>query len=106
MPTTRPPRIIMRVFYAGLKKGESRSRVLQQAKIALRNGAGRESHPFYWAPLILVGRSGPLQLNELVRRRRERFVRMTGRGHKVKTIVVKIICVRPKASAKCRFLHF
>ncbi len=57
---------LMKFFYAGLKKGESRSRALQRAKIALRHSAGRESNPFYWAPFILMGRSGPLQLNELV----------------------------------------
>jgi CHAT domain-containing protein len=57
---------LMKLFYAGLKKGESRSRALQQAKIALRNSGGRESNPFYWAPFILMGRSGPLGLNELV----------------------------------------
>jgi CHAT domain-containing protein/tetratricopeptide (TPR) repeat protein len=55
---------LMKLFYAGLKKGESRSRALQQAKIALRHSAGRESNPFYWAPFILVGRSGALELNE------------------------------------------
>ena len=55
---------LMKLFYAGLKKGGSRSRALQQAKIALRNSGGRESHPFYWAPFILVGQGGPLQLDE------------------------------------------
>ena len=45
--------VLMKEFYAGLKRGLGKSKALREAKLKLiRSGY---DHPFYWAPFILNG---------------------------------------------------
>ena len=46
--------LLMDYFYAGLKRGESKSEALQRASIKLMHD-GKHAHPFYWAPFTLLG---------------------------------------------------
>jgi CHAT domain-containing protein len=45
-------------FYSHLKAGLDRSEALRQAKLELIDRS-RYSHPYFWAPFVLVGRSWP-----------------------------------------------
>lgn len=47
--------ILMGDFYKGLKNGLDESRALRQAQLALAKDP-KYSHPYYWAPFILVSR--------------------------------------------------
>ncbi len=46
---------LMGDFYKGLKKGLNESQALREAQLALSKNP-KYSHPYYWAPFILVGR--------------------------------------------------
>ncbi len=53
---------IMKHFYAHLKNGMSKSKALQQAKLAYLNSANaNRTHPFYWGGFYLVGENSPIQ---------------------------------------------
>jgi CHAT domain-containing protein/tetratricopeptide (TPR) repeat protein len=55
---------LMERFYAGLMGGAGRGQALRDAQQEmLRSGEGR-SHPFFWAPLVLVGDWGALQAHD------------------------------------------
>ncbi len=50
----------MNAFYAALQKGKiTKAEALQQAQISLITSKSEEqqplSHPYYWAPFILIG---------------------------------------------------
>jgi CHAT domain-containing protein len=45
----------MNNFYICLKKGMSKSRALQQAKIKMLESADIKQDPFYWSPFVLIG---------------------------------------------------
>jgi CHAT domain-containing protein len=45
---------LMVVFYQHMNAGLSRTEALRRAKVAMIE-AGRHSHPFYWAPFVLIG---------------------------------------------------
>jgi CHAT domain-containing protein len=54
----------MEVFYKNLLSGMNKGEALRKAKISLMKGTemmeGKKvsySHPFFWAPFILVGKS-------------------------------------------------
>lgn len=42
------------------KKPDDRVGAMQEAMIEMRATKGR-SHPYYWAPLVVVGQDGPLR---------------------------------------------
>jgi CHAT domain-containing protein len=46
--------VFMDAFYRHLKAGKGRAEALRQAQLQLLGGR-RHSHPYYWAPFILVG---------------------------------------------------
>ena len=46
--------LLMTGFYTGLKEGRTKGDALQNAQLKLLSD-GRYSHPFYWAPFILMG---------------------------------------------------
>ncbi len=46
---------LMTLFYANLRMGMSKSRALQQAKIAMIHSGDWQQNPFYWGPFILIG---------------------------------------------------
>jgi CHAT domain-containing protein len=57
---------LMQRFYKYLKAGLGKNAALQRAKIDMINTTGEEvrveaRNPFYWAPFILIGDSGPVQ---------------------------------------------
>ncbi|WP_109299764.1 CHAT domain-containing protein [Aquimarina sp. AU474] len=55
---------IMIDFYLGLKKGLSKSTALRQAKLNyIQTHQGSEASPFYWGALVLIGDSGPVNIN-------------------------------------------
>jgi CHAT domain-containing protein len=45
---------LMRVFYRNLKNNMSKSEALQKAQLDLMK-SGISSHPYFWAPFILLG---------------------------------------------------
>ncbi|MFQ5604488.1 MAG: CHAT domain-containing protein [bacterium] len=53
---------LMQAFYANLKNGLSRNAALQQAKLSLIGSGEKDSNPFYWAPFVLMGQSGAIEL--------------------------------------------
>lgn len=55
--------LFMGRFYLCLKNGMSRTRALQQAKIALIESKDLKRDPFYWAPFILIGDWKKMDLN-------------------------------------------
>ena len=46
--------VLMEQFYEGIGKGFNQAEALQQAQVTLLNSTSF-SHPFYWAPFVLVG---------------------------------------------------
>jgi CHAT domain-containing protein/tetratricopeptide (TPR) repeat protein len=50
-------------FFKGLKAGQSRSQALKAAQAKVSQ-ASRNSHPFYWAAFVLLGRAGPLDARQ------------------------------------------
>jgi CHAT domain-containing protein/tetratricopeptide (TPR) repeat protein len=46
---------LMREMYGNLKAGESKSKALRKAQLAIKEAYG---HPYYWAPFILMGDTG------------------------------------------------
>ncbi|MEM6255140.1 MAG: CHAT domain-containing protein [Cyanobacteria bacterium P01_D01_bin.156] len=49
----RSTAILMAEFYQQLNQGQSRAEALRQAQLSLLNSG--YSHPFYWAPFVLIG---------------------------------------------------
>ncbi|MDC3388696.1 CHAT domain-containing protein, partial [Flavobacteriaceae bacterium] len=50
--------IIMSSFYKNLKSGKSKSKALQDSKLAyLQSNEGTMSSPYYWSSFILIGDS-------------------------------------------------
>ena len=45
---------LMERFYAGLKGGWQKGPALREATLSLLRD-GRHSHPYYWAPFVLIG---------------------------------------------------
>ena len=45
---------LMGSFYKDLKEGKPKAEALRQAALALKRD-GKHSHPYFWAPFILVG---------------------------------------------------
>ena len=46
---------LMVEVYRRLERGESKAEALRRAKLGLVEGDGSASHPFHWAPFVLVG---------------------------------------------------
>ena len=60
---------LMQRFYRYLRRGLSKSRALQKAKIDVIRAAGKNlkkaaGNPYYWAPFILIGDATEVQFNE------------------------------------------
>tara|TARA_R110002049_G_scaffold97098_3_gene236949 strand:- start:428 stop:3655 length:3228 start_codon:yes stop_codon:yes gene_type:complete len=54
---------IVELFYKNIKKGWSKDKALQQAKLDyLVKAEGRAMHPKYWAGLVLIGDVAPIEL--------------------------------------------
>lgn len=54
---------IIQLFYDNIKKGKSKDKALQQAKLTyLSNAEGRTIAPHYWAGLVLIGDTAPIDL--------------------------------------------
>ena len=51
---------LMERFYAGLRAGHARARALRDAQLELLSDTGGPSHPFFWAPVVLLGDWGAL----------------------------------------------
>jgi CHAT domain-containing protein len=51
---------ILRRFYEHLRKGESKARALQLAKLDFLHSDAVDKSPAYWAHLVLTGDSGPI----------------------------------------------
>lgn len=55
---------IVNLFYENLKQGMSKDKALQQAKLLyLKTAEGRVANPEYWAGLVLIGDTSPIDLN-------------------------------------------
>ena len=55
---------IIEEFYENLKKGQTKSKALQNAKLKyLETHSLSESSPYYWASFVLIGDAGTLELN-------------------------------------------
>ena len=59
---------LMQRFYSYLKLGFRKSVALQKAKVDVINQAGQEvkppaRNPYYWAPFVLLGESGPVSFS-------------------------------------------
>lgn len=55
---------IVAIFYDNIKKGMSKDKALQQAKLTyISNAEGRTINPEYWAGLVLIGDTSPIELN-------------------------------------------
>lgn len=50
-------RDLMTQYYKNLMKGKGRGESMREASLTLRK---KRPHPYYWAPFIAIGRSGPL----------------------------------------------
>jgi len=47
---------LMKAFYRNLNRDLPKDEALRQAKLAMLKGRRRESsHPYFWAPFVLVG---------------------------------------------------
>ncbi len=47
---------LMETFYRGLRQGKSKSQALRDAQVGMLKGSEKWSHPYYWAPFILIGK--------------------------------------------------
>ncbi len=57
--------ILLETFYKNLSKGLAKDEALRQAKLAyLQNASGRMLAPQYWAGLVIMGNTTPIQLNQ------------------------------------------
>jgi CHAT domain-containing protein len=55
---------IIDLFYKNIKKGLTKDKALQQAKLDyLKNAQGRTLSPQYWAGLVLIGDTTPIEMN-------------------------------------------
>ncbi|MGB5417383.1 CHAT domain-containing protein [Algibacter sp.] len=55
---------IIELFYDNIKKGLPKDKALQQAKLSyIANSEGRVVAPHYWAGLVLIGDTTPIELN-------------------------------------------
>ncbi|MEZ5058805.1 MAG: CHAT domain-containing protein [Saprospiraceae bacterium] len=52
---------LMQAFYSGLKKGQTKDKALQNAKLALMKKGDEKAHPFFWAGFIPVGDMTPIK---------------------------------------------
>ncbi len=56
---------LMKYFYGNLKKGMSKAKALQQAKLQYLNTANiNRTHPFYWGGFYLVGDPAPIHFDD------------------------------------------
>src|SRR5690606_15210701 len=54
---------IIDLFYKNIKKGFTKDKALQQAKLEyLKNAQGRTLNPQYWAGLVLIGDTTPIEI--------------------------------------------
>jgi CHAT domain-containing protein/tetratricopeptide (TPR) repeat protein len=53
---------LMEGFYSGLRAGRGRAQALRDAQLQVLSEASGRSHPFFWAPVVLLGDWGPLPL--------------------------------------------
>ncbi|HNU59279.1 MAG TPA: CHAT domain-containing protein, partial [Aquaticitalea sp.] len=54
---------IVEQFYKHIKKGWAKDKALQQAKLDyIASAEGRTVHPQYWAGLVLIGDTAPIDL--------------------------------------------
>jgi CHAT domain-containing protein/tetratricopeptide (TPR) repeat protein len=51
---------LMREMYRHIKAGETRSKALRKAQLAIKEAYG---HPYYWAPFILMGDTGSANID-------------------------------------------
>jgi len=56
---------ILRRFYVHLKKGDSKARALQQAKLDYLASDAINKSPAYWAHLVLMGDTGPVYARKM-----------------------------------------
>jgi len=57
--------ILMKNFYHNLKKGMTKSKALQQAKLTFLNtSSGNRSQPYYWASFFVLGDNTPIQFED------------------------------------------
>ncbi len=55
---------LMSSFYINLKKGSSKSKALQEAKLEyLKNIPEQYRHPFFWSSYIIIGNDSPIYIN-------------------------------------------
>ncbi len=55
---------IIKLFYDNLAKGMAKDESLKMAKLEyLKNAQGRTSHPIYWAGLVLIGDTYPIEFS-------------------------------------------
>jgi CHAT domain-containing protein len=53
--------LLMKYYYTGLIKGESKATSLKNAKLKFLKGAKAEnSHPFFWSSFVLMGNTDPI----------------------------------------------
>jgi len=57
---------LMVSMYQNLLGGKGRADALQAAMRAMKQ---RKSHPYYWAPFISIGQTGPIELTSELRAR-------------------------------------
>lgn len=57
--------LIMRNFYKYIKKGFTKNKALQLAKLDfMKNSDRNKKDPFFWAPFILIGDTSPIHFDE------------------------------------------
>ncbi|MEM9075573.1 MAG: CHAT domain-containing tetratricopeptide repeat protein [Bacteroidota bacterium] len=55
---------LMGMFYSNLEKGMTKSKALQQAKLAyLESSDGMRSNPFYWGSFYMIGDMSPISIS-------------------------------------------
>ncbi len=55
---------LMGMFYSNLEKGMTKSKALQQAKLAyLESSDGTRSNPFYWGSFYMIGDMSPISIS-------------------------------------------
>ena len=64
-PTNKATSYILRRFYVHLKKGDSKARALQQAKLDYLSSDAINKSPAYWAHLVLMGDTGPVYARKM-----------------------------------------